>query len=99
MRLKWTNWQDFHELTPNSFQQVDRRISTFILRCGYSWAPAPAPGQPILLTPVTEEPNIKALLTLGFQVEEAKMTEPSFENGFDYSGYIQSAWEAFGVKR
>lgn len=99
MRLKWTNWQLYQNLTANSFQQVDRRISTIILRCGYSWSPAMAPNLPILLTPLRNKPDIGTLVKLGFEFEEAKMTEPTLENGFDYSGYISSAWEALGVKR
>lgn len=99
MRLKWTNWQLYQSLTANSFQQVDRRISTIILRCGYSWSPAMSPNQPILLTPLRGKPDISTLVKLGFEFEEAKLDEPNLENGFDYSGYLNSAWEALGIKR
>lgn len=99
LRLKWTNWQDFQVLTPNAFQQVDRRVATFILRCGFSWSPAMSPNQAILLTATGGTPNIKSLIDLGFKLEEAKLNEPSMENGFDYSGYLQNAWEALGVRR
>lgn len=99
MRLKWTNWQLYQSLTANSFQQVDRRISTIILRCGFSWSPAMSPTQPILLTPLRNKPDINMLIKLGFEFEEAKMADPTIENGFDYSDYINSAWEALGIKR
>lgn len=99
MRLKWTNWREYQALTPNAFQQVDRRVATYILKCGFSWSPALSPDQPILLTPVQEDPNVEALGAMGLKVEEDKLDEPSFENGFDITGYLTSAWEALGIKR
>ena len=36
---------------------------------------------------------------MGLKVEEEKLDEPSFENGFDITGYLTSAWEALGIKR
>jgi len=99
MRLKWTNWTDFQVLTPNAFQQVDRRVANFILRCGFSWSPAMSPTQPILLTATCGSTNVRSLLEIGFKLEDAKIDEPSFENGFDYTGYLSSAWESLGVKR
>jgi hypothetical protein len=99
VRLKWTNWQDFQSLSPNAWQQVDQRISKFILKCGFSWAPAMSPTQPIILTQLGlgGEMNIRSLAEIGFKLEEAKVTEPCMENGFDYSGYIANAWEALGM--
>lgn len=99
MRLKWTNWQLYQELTKNSFQQVDTRLATVILKCGYSWSPSMSPNQPILLTPLRTKPDIATLIKLGFTFEEDTMEEPSPENGFNYEGYLNSAWESLGVKR
>lgn len=99
MRLKWTNWQDFQQLAQNDFQQVDGRIAKFILKCGFSWSPAQAPSQPILLTSIGGKLNVKPLLEIGFKLEDAKIEEPSSENGFDYTGYLSSAWGSLGVKR
>jgi hypothetical protein len=99
MRLKWTNWQDFQALTTNAFQQVDRRIASFILKCGFSWSPALSPTQPIILTSIGGKANVRSLIEIGFKLEDAKIPEPSPENGFDYTGYLSSAWEALGVKR
>jgi hypothetical protein len=99
LKLKWTNWQVYQELLGVAYQQVDRRLANVILQCGYSWSPAMAPSLPILLTPLRDKPDIMPLVQLGFELEEAKMVEPSRENGFDYSGYLDSAWETFGVKR
>jgi len=99
MRLKWTNWQIYQELSKNTFQQVDSRLSTVILKCGFSWSPAMSPTQPILLTPLRNKPDISLLIKLGFEFEEAKLEEPSFDNGFDYNGYLNSAWESLGIKR
>ena len=99
MRLKWTNWQLYQELTKNSFQQVDTRLATVILKCGYSWSPSMSPNQPILLTPLRTKPDIATLIKLGFTFEEDTMEEPSPENGFNYGGYLNSAWESLGVKR
>jgi hypothetical protein len=94
------NWQDYQALTANAFQQVDPRISKFILKCGFSWSPAMAPSQPILLTQLgnDREVKIESLIQLGFKLEEDKVTDPSMENGFDYSGYITRAWESLGLK-
>lgn len=99
MRLKWTNWQIYQELTANTFQQVDRRLATIILKCGFSWSPVMSPAQPILLTPLRGKPDIGTLVKLGFTFEEAAVEEPTVDNGFDYKGYLNSAWEALGVKR
>jgi len=99
MRLKWTNWQIYQELANNTFQQVDRRLSTVILKCGFSWSPAMSPTQPILLTPLRSKPDIGTLVKIGFTFEEAKIEEPSMENGFAYMGYLNSAWESLGIKR
>ena len=99
MRLKWTNWQIYQQLTGNTLQQVDSRIAKIILKCGFSWSPAMSPTQPILLTPLRKRGDIGLLAKLGFELEEDKTVIPTLENGFDYSGYISSSWEALGLKQ
>ena len=99
MRLKWTNWQIYQRLTGNTLQQVDSRIAKIILKCGFSWSPAMSPTQPILLTPLRKRGDIGLLAKLGFELEEDKTVTPTLENGFDYSGYISSSWEALGFRQ
>ena len=99
MRLKWTNWQIYQQLTGNTLQQVDSRIAKVILKCGFSWSPAMSPNLPILLTPLRKRGDIGLLAKLGFELEEDKTVTPTLENGFDYSGYISSSWEALGLKQ
>lgn len=99
MRLKWTNWQIYQQLTGNTLQQVDGRIAKIILNCGFSWSPAMSPTQPILLTPLRKRGDIGLLAKLGFELEEDKTVTPTLENGFDYSGYLSSSWEALGLKQ
>lgn len=96
MRLKWTNWQLYQT---NTFQQVDYKLYKVILKCGYSWSPSMGANQPILLTPLRGDPDIDLLKKLGFELEQDIIREPSFENGFDYSGYLNAAWEALGITR
>lgn len=96
MRYKWTNWQLYQSLTTNMFQQVDYNLSKVILKCGFSWSPAMG-SQPILLTALRNDPDMETLNKLGFELEKDIVQEPSMENGFDYKGYLSSAWSALGV--
>ena len=102
-RLKWTNWQDFQELTNNRLLQVDQRLTKFIIQCGFTWSPAMG-NQPILLTPVGKvapekiQQGIDAMGTLGFKLELDEVEDPSWENGFNIDGYLKAAWGSLGYK-
>jgi hypothetical protein len=96
-RLKWSNWPMYQELTGNTLVQVDGQLSKVILKCGFSWSPAPNPTQPILLTPIGGRIDLEILKKLGFEFEEDDVKEPSSDNAYDYSGILQSAWNSVGA--
>jgi hypothetical protein len=58
-----------------------------------------SPTQPIILTEVGGKTNIESLIQIGFKLEDAKIPEPSAENGYSYDGYLSNAWEALGIQR
>lgn len=103
-KITWLNWGDFQGLAANNYQQVDLRITRFILQCGFTWSPAPAPNQPILLTPMGGktadqlQAGINGMETLGFKLAIEDVVEPSMENGFNIEGYLKNAWGSLGVK-
>ena len=99
MKLKWTNWQIYQQITGNTLQQVDNQLAKVILKAGYSWSPAMSQNQPIILTPLRKRGDVGILAKLGFELEEDTTVTPSLQNGFDYSGYLSSSWEAFGLKQ
>lgn len=98
--LKWTNWPIYQRLTKTTLQQVHPQLAQVILKCGFSWSPAPSPSQPILLTSVGTNSDLDMLIKLGFEFEDEdpQVNEPTLDNGFNYHSYLDSAWRSLGVK-